>query len=110
MSRKRKSRRRAPGFVDLDRIVFGESGEPLHELLIERMAVAMRAGKTFPAVTGYRGTDGKLVLIDGRKRFEAAKRTGQESVLVCVITSGPPPGGWEALRRELNEKVPWQMP
>ncbi len=64
-------------------------GNPVDEETVERYAEAMRGGAEFPAVVGWRGSEAKLILIDGNHRQVAAERSDYENA-VYVVTGARP--------------------
>jgi hypothetical protein len=76
--------------------------DPLDELGVRYWMDQMRKGNPIPAPVIMRRKNGRAVVVDGRKRLEAAKRLGARTVSACVIEELSADRFWE-VRRALNQ-------
>lgn len=68
---------------------------------VERFMVAFKSGAVFPPIVAFPYV-GKVVIIDGNNRHEAARRAGLESILGIVIADSTPSELIQLLTVEAN--------
>jgi hypothetical protein len=70
--------------ININETTHGDE-EPLEEPGVRYWMDQMRNRNPVPMPVIMRRTNGRFVVVDGRKRVEAAKRLGAQTVSACVI-------------------------
>jgi hypothetical protein len=76
---------------------------PLEEAGVLYWMRRMSAGKPVPRLLAMKQGNDRYVVVDGRKRLEAARRLGVDSIGVYLIEELPP-DRFLQLRREINQR------
>lgn len=87
--------------VNMDKIDQGD-GDPLKEAGVRYWMEEMLKGKSVLMPVLMQQANGRAVIVDGRKRVEAARRLGAKTIAAYVIEELPP-DRFLQLRRELNQ-------
>src|SRR5258705_10273409 len=93
--------------IDLSKILFPEIDEQINEAVVQAWMDRAKRGEGIPMPTLLRPLDGgKLVVIDGRQRLEAAWRMGETKITAYVIDEAKNKDvDFAELRKELNAKL-----
>jgi hypothetical protein len=75
----------------------------LFEQSVEYFMGEIRAGRPPDPPVGVQGKDGRLMVIDGRKRAEAMRRSGAEGIKALLVMGELTYEQFHQMRRELNQ-------
>jgi ParB-like chromosome segregation protein Spo0J len=86
--------------INVNDLVFGDDWNPDHPL-IRTFIDEIRNGRPLKMPTVMKQPDGRYVIVDGRKRLEAARRCG-ETEFTAYVVEQIDPEKFEQLRKTLN--------